>query len=265
MFGLMAFEAVWTEVRGQQAYERRDLAASMGILAGNVVTNILTKGATVTLFLWLHQFRVFDIGVGVWQAVLTLVAIDFVFYWFHRASHRVRFMWCVHVNHHSSELMNLGTALRQPWLTPFLRPFFYWILPIIGFDPILTATMGSVATIYGFWTHNEVVPKLGAIGWFFITPSHHRAHHGSNPEYIDKNYGNMLVIWDRFFGTFEPELAQVEYGLLKNIDTFHPLRITFHDWSALWRQMSAAPSWSTALLYAAKPPGWNHVQEERRH
>jgi len=260
MFALMALEAVWSGARGAQVYERRDFAVSMSVLAGNIVANGALKGASLALYLWLHQFAAFDFGVGWWQAVLTLVAIDFVFYGFHRASHRVRFLWCVHVNHHSSEHMNFGTALRQPWLTPVVRPLFYWTLPLIGFDPLLTATMGSVATLYGFWTHTELIGKLGPLEWVLVTPSHHRAHHGSNPEYIDKNYANIFIVWDRIFGTFEEEIAPVQYGLVTNIDTFHPVRVVFHDWRALVSRMVGAESWWLAVQYAVRPPGWKpHV------
>jgi len=228
----------------------------MSMLAGNVAMKLAFDGMFLGIYLWLHQFRLFDIGVDWSAALLDLVAIDFVYYWFHRASHRVRILWAVHVNHHSSELMNFGTALRQPWLNRLVRPSFFWVLPIIGFHPFLTLTVGSIATIYGFWTHTEQIRTIGPLGWIFVSPSHHRVHHGSNPEYIDRNYGNLLIIWDRLFGTFAREDAPVVYGLRHNIDSYNPLTIAFHDWSALLRGMRQAPSVSVALALAFKPPGW---------
>jgi sterol desaturase/sphingolipid hydroxylase (fatty acid hydroxylase superfamily) len=149
--------------------------------------------------------------------------------------------------------MNLGTALRQSPTGPFTKALFYWPLPLLGFDPLVIASAGAIATIYGFWTHTEVINKLWApIEWVFVTPSYHRVHHGSNPEYVDKNYGNFLIIWDRLFGTFQPEVAQVQYGLLTNINTYNPLRIAFAEWLRLFRQSlsarSAAQLWQLWLL-----------------
>ena len=151
--------------------------------------------------------------------------------------------------------MNLGTALRQPWLTPLARPLFFCSLPLIGFDRLLTATMGSVATLYGFWTHTELVGKLGPLAWILVTPRHHRAHHGSNPEYLDTNYANMFIVWDRLFDAFEVKIEPVRHGLVKNIEIFHPPRVVFHDWQALGAKMAGADSIRTALQYALRPPG----------
>ena len=170
---------------------------------------------------------------------------------YHRAQHRVRFLWCAHVVHHSSEHMNLGTALRQSPTGPFTKALFYWPLPLLGFDPLVVASAGAIATLYGFWTHTEVVKKLWApLEWLFVTPSHHRAHHGSNPEYVDKNYGNFLIIWDRLFGTFEPEMARVQYGLLTNINTYNPLRIAFSAWLKLFRDSLISPLYNRSLCDA---------------
>ena len=153
--------------------------------------------------------------------------------------------------------MNFGTALRQSPTGPLTRALFYWPLPLLGFDPLVIASAGAVATIYGFWTHTEMVGKLWRpVEFLFVTPSHHRVHHGSNPEYIDTNYANFLIIWDRLFGTFAEEKAPVQYGLINNINTFNPLRIAFDEWAALFRKSLAAPSPAALLRLWLKPPGW---------
>ena len=233
---LMVAEATWTSLRGQNAYALKDFGASMSQLGINIVVRLAIAGMLVGLHLWLYQFRIFDMPAGPWGWLLTFITIDFTFYWYHRAQHRVRFLWCAHVVHHSSKHMNLGTALRQSPTGPFTKVLFFWPLPLLGFDPLVIASAGAIATIYGFWTHTEVINKLWApLEWVFVTPSYHRAHHGSNPEYVDKNYGNFLIIWDRMFGTFEPEVAKVKYGLLTDINTYNPLRIAFAEWLKLIR------------------------------
>jgi alkylglycerol monooxygenase len=258
---LMLSEAIVSAHRGRQAYELKDFGGSMSQLGLNILVVVATAGLLLSLNLFLYQYRIFEIGHGPLQWLVALVVVDFFFYWYHRASHRSRFMWCAHVVHHSSERMNFGTALRQSPTGPLTRMLFYWPLPLLGFDPLLVASVGSVATIYGFWTHTETVDKLWApLEWLFVTPSHHRAHHGSNPEYIDKNYANMLIIWDRLFGTFEQEVAPVRYGLINNIKTYKPLTIAFAEWVKLFRESGRADSLNEATQYWINPPGWEPGQ-----
>ncbi len=252
---LVAAEAFYTWSRGRSVYALKDFACSMSQLGINSLVRLAIGSALVGLHFYLYQFRVFEVPNTVWGWILTFVVIDFVFYWYHRAQHRVRFMWCAHVVHHSSEHMNLGTALRQSPTGPFTRALFYWPLPLLGFHPLLVASAGAVATIYGFWTHTEVVRKLWApLEWLLVTPSHHRAHHGSNTEYVDRNYGNVFIFWDRLFGTFEPEVAPVRYGLLTNINTYNPLRIAFTEWALLFKDSVRARSFRRLGHLWLRPP-----------
>ena len=252
---LIVAEVVFTSLQGGGVYALKDFAGSMSQLGINSVVRLGTGGALISLHFFLFQFRVFDVPNTVWGWIFTFVVIDFVFYWYHRAQHRVRFMWCAHVVHHSSEHMNLGTALRQSPTGPFTRALVYWPLPLLGFHPLLVASAGAVATIYGFWTHTEVVRKLwGPLEWLLVTPSHHRAHHGSNPEYVDRNYGNVFVVWDRLFGTFEPEVAPVRYGLLTNINTYNPLRIAFSEWVRLFKDSFQVRSFRQLGQLWFRPP-----------
>lgn len=260
---LMVAEAVITARRGRDAYAWPDFGGSMSQLGMNILVKLGTEGFVFGLYFFLYQFRLFDIEQGVLQWLFTLVVLDFFFYWYHRASHRSRFLWCAHVVHHSSERMNFGTALRQSPTGPLTIVLFYWPLPLLGFHPLVIASAGAVATIYGFWTHTETIRKLWwPLEWLFVTPSHHRAHHGSNPEYIDKNYANLLIIWDRIFGTFEPEVAPVHYGLINNINTYNPLKIAFTEWYKLLQDTLKAGSISLVGRLWTNPPGWKTVQRD---
>ena len=257
---LIVIEAVLSGIKGWGVYSRDDTLCSFGLLAGNIVVNGALKATTLGFYLYLYQFRLFDINdvlpIGlVW--FFSFVAIDFTFYWYHRMSHRVRCLWAVHMNHHCSEEMNFVVAFRQAWLGPVSKIPFFAALPLIGFDPTITLVAGVGATLWGVVGHTRIVGKLWRpIEWIFNTPSHHRVHHGSNPEYIDKNYGNLFIIWDRMFGTFAAERAEVVYGLRNNVNTFNPFTITAMDWIALGKKMRAANSWREALGYCFGPPDW---------
>ena len=238
-------------------YERRDTAASLWLGVGNVVVAAAVQGGVLALFLFVYEHRIFELGTGVFAWVALFFAEDFVYYWWHRASHEVRILWAAHENHHSSRHYNLSTALRQSWTTPFTTVPFYVCLPLLGFHPLLISTQVAVSLLYQFWLHTELVGRLGPFEWLFNTPSHHRVHHGTNVEYLDRNHGGILILWDRLFGSFEPERAPVRYGLTKQLDTFSPPRLAFHEWLAMGRQAWRAGSLREALGYVLLPPGWS--------
>ena len=240
IFMLMMVEATVSQYQNKKYYKNKDTLCTSGLVVGNILMSLTIKGATLALHFYLYQFRVFDISnsIPVWLLwVLTFVLIDFVFYIYHRCSHKIRFLWAIHMSHHSSKEMNFGVSLRQAWLGPVSKIPFFAILPLIGFDPTVIAVAGVISTLWGVVGHTQMVGKLGPLEWILNTPSHHRVHHGSNPEYIDKNYGNLLIIWDRLFGTFEPEKAKVTYGLVNNVNTFNPIKITLMDWQAMLREI----------------------------
>ena len=180
--------------------------------------------------------------------------IDFVFYVYHRMSHRVRFLWAIHLSHHSSEEMNFAVSFRQAWFGPISKIPFFMLLPMIGFDPTIIAVAGVISTLWGIVGHTQIIGKLGFIEWFFNTPSHHRVHHGSNKQYIDKNYGNLLIIWDRMFGTFEPEEEPVKFGLVNNVNTYNPAEITFMAWSSMIDDIKKKKNLSEMLSTIIEPP-----------
>ncbi len=250
--------------RAQQArpqeitgHERRDSVASVAMGLGNMAVSALVQGSVLALYFWLYEHRLFEIGqsVGAWIALFFVE--DFTYYWWHRASHEVRFLWAAHVNHHSSERFNLSTALRQSWTTPLTVPLFYWWLPLLGFHPLMILTQIALSLIYQYFLHTELVRKLGPLELVLNTPSHHRVHHGTNVEYLDRNHGGILIIWDRLFGTFEPERARVVYGLTTNIRTFNLVKIAFHEWRALLADFSHARGLNAKLAAWFAPPGWS--------
>jgi sterol desaturase/sphingolipid hydroxylase (fatty acid hydroxylase superfamily) len=261
-FGTIALEILLLrrageEPDGPRGYERRDTLASLGMGTGYMVVSRLLQIAVFVLYYWLYERRLFDIGSGVGAWVLLFFAEDFVYYWWHRASHEVRFLWAAHVNHHSSEYFNLSTALRQSWTTPLTQPLFYWTLPLLGFDPAMILTQVALSMLYQYGLHTELIKRLGPLEAVLNTPSHHRVHHGTNVEYLDRNHGGVLIIWDRLFGTFEPERARVRYGLTTNIRTFNLVRIAFHEWQALWKELRSPRSLRAKLGGVFAPPGFS--------
>jgi sterol desaturase/sphingolipid hydroxylase (fatty acid hydroxylase superfamily) len=258
---LVALEIVWASRHPDaKGYEKRDTAASLSMGVLNVAVSVVAKGLSIPLFAWMYEHRLFDLGHADawWSWLVLLFAEDCCYYWFHRTHHETRFLWAAHVNHHSSQYFNLSTALRQTLLTPFTTPLFWAPLGLIGFPPWMVLTAQAWSLIYQFWLHTEAIDKLGPLEWVMNTPSHHRVHHGKNVRYLDRNHAGIFIIWDRVFGTFELEREKVVYGLTKDIDTFNPLRIGFHEVAAIARDVARAPTARAKLGYLFAPPGWSH-------
>ena len=165
-------------------------------------------------------------------------------------------MWAIHVVHHSSERYNLSTALRQP-VADALGTFApYGLLCLVGIRPSLVLQARGVNLLYQYWIHTDTIPKLGPFETLFNTASHHRVHHGSNRQYLDRNHGSILIAWDKLFGTFEPEGERVRYGLTTNIETHNPVRVAYHEWWALLRDVRRASGWRQRCSYLLRGPGW---------
>ena len=249
-------ELLYARARQQALYETRDTFANLAMGIGNIVIAVPMKLFWIWLYTQVYQHRLFDLPMSAWWSwVLLFFGDELCYYWFHRAHHRVRLLWCTHSNHHSSERFNFAVALRQPWTESFSAYWFWLPLPLIGFHPLAVIAMQSISLIYQFFVHTEAVRSLGPLEAVINTPSHHRVHHGSNPRYIDKNYGGMLIIWDRLFGTFEPEVERVRYGLVHNLDTFNPVRIAFHEFAAMTRDVRRAKTWREVWTAVAREPG----------
>lgn len=261
LFGVLILaELFWMKRRGGIAYEGRDAAASLAMGFGSLVPGLLKGVVLYAAFEWVHGFALFDIGFQWWAFVAVFFAEDFCYYWFHRLSHEHRIWWAAHVNHHSSQHYNLSTALRQTWTGQVALTWSCWLpLSLLGFPTELIFFQLGVSLVYQFWIHTEAVRRLPA--WFeavFNTPSHHRVHHATNARYLDANYGGILIVWDRLFGTFVAETAgePCRYGIVKNLGSFNPLVIASHEWVALFRDLARARTWRGRLKTIFGPPGW---------
>jgi sterol desaturase/sphingolipid hydroxylase (fatty acid hydroxylase superfamily) len=254
---LLVLEAVVDAIMRRDLYELKDTAASLSMGAGNVLLGLISKAMIFAIFTAVHRFAIFKIGYQWWAWLLLFFADDFTYYWFHRTSHECRLFWASHVIHHSSQRFNLGTALRQTWTGNFMSFVFWLWLPLVGFEPIMILTMQAISLLYQFWVHTELVRSMGPLEWVLNTPSHHRVHHGSNRQYLDRNHAGVLIIWDRMFGTFEPEDEKVVYGLTRNINSYNPLRIAFHEWIDIWKDVRRAKTWKQRMISVLGSPARN--------
>ncbi|MEL4373722.1 sterol desaturase family protein [Brucella cytisi] len=244
-------------------FETRDAFTSLLMGAGNVVAGLLLGFVSVTALLWVWQFRFLDLGLHWWVFVVAFVFDDLRYYCYHRIAHRVRWVWAEHVNHHSSQHYNLTTALRQSWTGQMTGMFVLQVpMVLLGFHPAVIAFVYGFNLIYQFWIHTEAIDKLPRpIEFIFNTPSHHRVHHATNPRYLDANYAGTLIIWDRMFGTFVEELPEdmPRYGIVKNVGTFNPVRVAFHEWVGMFKDVfSSGLTLRQRLMYMIAPPGWSH-------
>lgn len=259
-FFVMA-EIITARATGRGRYDAKDSAASLIMGLGSEIAPLLGGGAIVlAAFTALYEYRLIDIPNTWWAVVLCFVLDDLRYYWWHRISHERRWFWASHVIHHSSQHYNLTTALRQTWTGQILgQLLFKTPLILIGFHPAMVLFVGAINLIYQFWIHTELIHRMGPFEWVFNTPSHHRVHHATNPKYLDANYAGTLIIWDRMFGTFVPEddAEKPRYGIVKNLGTFNPLIISFHEWIGMARDAFHAKSFREAMGYLFGPPGWS--------
>ena len=258
---LVLIEMIWARAKAPDKYEARDTLTSLAMGLGSTVAGLLSAGLIGGLVYGLYQYRLFNIGWQWWAWILCFVLDDLAYYWFHRCAHRIRWIWASHINHHSSQHYNLSTALRQTWTGTVALGFIFRLpLLLIGFHPVMVFFCGGINLIYQFWFHTEAINKLPR--WFeavMNTPSHHRVHHATNPVYLDRNYAGVFIVWDRMFGTFQPELAGTRnhYGIVRQLGSFNLLWVAFHEWIGIARDVWHAP-WGSKLGYVWRPPGWTH-------
>ena len=256
-FLIILLEAAISSWQKKNLYNKEDTLCTVGLLAGNMAVVFLTKGATLAFHIFLYQFRIIDLAtyVPIWAMwVLSFILIDLVFYVYHRMSHRISFLWAIHMSHHSSQEMNFAVSFRQAWFGPISKVPFFMVLPLIGLDPTIIAVAGALSTLWGIVGHTQIIKSLGPLELILNTPSHHRVHHGANSQYIDKNYGNLLIVWDKMLGTFEPENEKVKYGLVNNVNTYNPVKITFMAWQDIIKRMRNSENAVQALKYLFGPP-----------
>jgi len=246
------------DLRRAVARRARQIASVGGVaavVAGGVVVTTTWASRTTPERLWRHRFLPAS-STGPLALALAVVGWDFIYYWNHRFMHESRYMWAVHVVHHSSEHYNLSTALRQPVADALGTSMPYGALCLFGITPELITTARGMNLLYQFWIHTETIDRLGPPEAVLNTPSHHRVHHGSNSQYLDRNHGSILIVWDRLFGTFEPEDQRPVYGLTKNINSFNAGRIVTHEYAEMLRDVAGSTSWGERLSYVLRGPGW---------
>ena len=254
----------------KEKYHGKDMGVSLMMMVFSAIVEFIPKVLAFIAFFYLYELSPLKgiVQRQWWAWILLLFADDFAYYWFHRMNHEVRLFWAGHIPHHSSIHMNLGTALRQG-VGERIHKFFFWLwIPLLGFDPLMMFTMMSVSLIYQFFVHTELVNKFPKIiEYIFNTPSHHRVHHASNIRYLDCNHAGILIIWDRIFGTFSEERKEIDhpvYGLTVNIETYNPIKVATHEYSAIWKDIKRADKLSDKLNYIFNSPGWSHDGDDKR-
>lgn len=240
------------------SFDWGEYGASLVIAFGNRVTGLATRGLTFGVLLWVWQHRLFTLPMKSWWALpLLFLAEELAYYWEHRFNHRVRWAWATHAVHHSPNELRLSASYRLGWTSALSLGWLFFVpVVLLGFHPAAVGAMLGINLLYQFWLHNEWMPKLGWLEWVFNTPSHHRVHHASNAAYLDRNYGGVLIVYDRLFGTFAEEDEPCRYGLVHPVGSRNPFAIVFHEWQRLWRDMRAAPNWRRRLELAWREPGW---------
>jgi len=220
-------------VKHRQRYVLKDTFANTALALMHQGADALSLLLLMPLFYWLFEYRFFEIALNPLTIFIAFVLQDFLYYWFHRASHHVHWLWSAHVVHHSSTIMNFSTAFRQSLMYPLAGMWLFWTpMMLLGFDPTVVLVVVACNLAFQFFVHTEIIGKLDWVEKVFNTPSHHRVHHAINPGYIDRNFAGVLIVWDKLFGTFVEEDQQkpCRYGIIGQIETFNPLAISFHQW-----------------------------------
>ncbi|TXE12080.1 sterol desaturase family protein [Seonamhaeicola algicola] len=272
--GLILVELTYSKAHNHKLYNWKDLGSSLFMGIGSVILAPLIKTiSAIVIFNYLYElcnpivngvrtnilgYQSFGYAWYVWVACQFLD--DFTYYWFHRQNHMVRFLWAAHIVHHSSENFNLGTAVRNGWFTIFYKPLFYMWLPAIGFPPEMVVVCLGIEALWQFQLHSVYIPKLGVLEKVFNTHTMHQVHHAKNLEYMDKNHGGFLNIFDKIFGTWKPldENIDIEYGVTKPPNSYNPLVILTHEYKDIWNDTKKSANWYHKFMYVFGPPGWSH-------
>ena len=235
---IIGVEVLLSNYQHKKLYSWKDTAANLYLMLINSLIDLVFRAIYIGVLAHVFQYRLFEFMHPAVYWIMLVLAEDFLYYWLHRFDHEVRFFWAVHVTHHSSELMNFTVGFRSSVFQPLYRFLYFIPLAWIGFHPLDIIFIYSATQIWGIFVHTELINKMGWLEYILVTPSHHRVHHASNPKYLDKNMGMFLIIWDKMFGTFQPELAEkeyqtVKYGLTKPLEKETPVSIIFHEWSSI--------------------------------
>ncbi|HLI12647.1 MAG TPA: sterol desaturase family protein [Alphaproteobacteria bacterium] len=260
MVAVAALEGLYISKIRRRPYDWRENATSLAVAIGRRLAGLLPIGFTVPLFAWLWNHRLFTIPLDSAGAVaLLFIGQELCYYWLHRCDHAVRWLWASHAVHHSPQQFTLASAYRLAWTDQISgAALFFAPLVVLGFRPEAVLAAAAANLVYQFWLHTELVPKLGALEWVLNTPSHHRVHHAMNPEYLDRNFGGVLIVFDRLFGTFAEERADIpcRYGVIGMPQSYNPVTIACREWVALARDFASTRSLRNGLGYLLKAPGW---------
>lgn len=255
--GLLIFELLYSVGRKKGYYTFQETVTNLGTAIANQTVNLLVAVFIFWSFGILYRdYAIMQVPINWWTSILLLVLIDFLFYWCHRAGHRINLGWAAHMPHHSAEEMNIAVGLRASVTMRIFSFLFFWPIPLLGFEPKFMYTMIGAHLFMSLWHHTKVIKSLGWFEILFNTPSHHRVHHGMNKQYIDKNFGEFLIIWDKMFGTFEPEKEEVCYGVLSPPKSWNPLTINFQHYMYLCKMSWQAPYFWDKIKVWFMPPSW---------
>ncbi|MBL4657877.1 MAG: sterol desaturase family protein [Flavobacteriales bacterium] len=256
-FLLIGIELIFNRAQNKDYYRLNDALSSISNGIGSEVIGIFSKLLLFSAYIYIFEnWKFVDIGESWWAWTILFLGVDFTYYWFHRKSHEVNFIWAAHIVHHSSEEYNLTTALRQAWFQNSFSWVFYLPLAFMGFSPAMFVTVKAINLVYQFWIHTKLIGKLGFLELFMNTPSHHRVHHGKNPKYLDKNYAATFIIWDRMFGTFQKEEEEPVYGITNTLNSWNPIWSNFHYWNELFKLAGRCSKFTDKIKVFFMSPGW---------
>ncbi len=261
---IIGIEILLSHLHHFRLYTLKDTLSNIYLMLLNASVDLLFRVVYLGIlqYFYIHAFLHIIPPVLYW--IILLLAEDFLYYWLHRFDHEIRFFWAIHVTHHSSKQLNFTVGFRSSVFQPLYRFIYFIPLAWAGFRPVDILFIYSATQIWGIFVHTELIKKMGLLEWILVTPSHHRVHHASNPVYLDKNMGMFLIIWDKLFGTFQPELSDSEYtpiryGLTKNLENANAFSLVFHEWSQMRKDLSQQGlSLREKLGYVFGPPGWSH-------
>lgn len=253
-------EILFSYLHHKNYYSVKGTLANIYLTSLNLGLDILVRGICLIILNYFFQFKFVEISNQYAYWGVLLIVQDFMYYWLHRVDHYCRMFWAVHVTHHSSEEFNLTVGFRSSVFQPLYRFIYFIPLALLGFKGIDIMFIYSATQIYGILIHTKTINKLGFLEHFMSTPSHHRVHHASNVKYLDKNMGMVFIIWDKLFGTFvaEDEKETVVFGLTENIKTHHPLKMVFHEWINIAKDLKKPSNLKAKFMYVFGPPGWSH-------
>ncbi|AFZ04281.1 sterol desaturase family protein [Calothrix sp. PCC 6303] len=244
----------------KQKYPWQESLVSLSVAIGHHASQMIPTSALM-IFAWHHRISTISIDSW-WNVFLLFICLEFAYYWYHRASHRIRWFWASHSVHHSPEKFNFSAAYRLGWTGGISGSSLFFVpLAWLGFEPLAIVTGMALNLTYQFWIHTELIPKLGFLELIFNTPSHHRVHHAANSEYIDRNYGGVLIIFDRLFGTYAEEKVEIPviYGLTYPIKSNNPFKIALYEWIKIIKDVIGADSWQEGCCYLFAPPNWKKL------